>query len=369
MPVTRRTKSIAAVTSVLGGLAAFSVPAHAASVPITFSLTAGCTTCRTLTLTNTDGSALSGLDLSPGSAGFLASVSDTGIDPAALGNFDVEATMTNLYKKTGASTFDCSGAAGTSIPSGSVSLHSLPGLFDASGLAASLQPVFRIAGTLTLPAPVTTALSLAGITPVLTPSIPNVTGQSLTNLTQSQLAGGSAVADLVGSVLGNNILPLNLTAAAGGAFTNPDTSAASPCPLTSATATNRQVMAGALNQVPPAVGTLAGPVLSDLQSVVGTPTVTALTTTLNQIAPSTAESLISTATGIPVGMLDPTGLYPTLLSTIEGQMTGTVTGVVDSATSLTGTYRAAPAIAISAPAATVPGTFGGVLTVTLTSAP
>ena len=361
-------KSLVAATAVLG-LAAFAVPAHAASVPITFAVTAGCTTCRTLTLTNTDGSALSGLNLSSGSGGFLAAVADTGIDPAALGNFDVEATMTNLYKTTGASTFDCSGAAGTSIPSSDVSLHSLSGLMDASGLTASLDPVFQITGTIALPAPVAAALATAGITPNLNPTISNVIGQSSSSLTQAQLAAGSTVSDLVGTVLGNNTLPFNLGAATGGAFTVPDTSAASPCPVASATATTRQVMAGALNGIPPAVGTLAAPVLSDLQTAVGTPSVTLLTTTLNQIKPATAESLIASATGIPPATLDPTGLFPTLLSTIEAQLNGAVTGVVDSATSLTGTYRASPAMAITAPAATVPGTFQGVMTVTLTSAP
>ena len=363
----RRIKGLAATTGLLGSLAVFAVPAHAASVPVTFTTSAGCTTCRTLVLTNTDGSALSGLNLSSGAGGFLASVSDTGIDPAALGNFDVEATMTNLYKETGTSSFDCSGAAGTSIPSSDVRLNSLPGQFDASGLGASLQPVFQITGTLSLPSAVATALSTAGITPVLNPTISGVTGQSLTSLTQSQLAGGSTVTDLIGPILEGATLPLNLSATAGGPFTNPDPSAASPCPVTPTNAaTTRQVMAGALNDVPPAVTTLTGPVLADLQSVIGTPTVTILTTTLNQLDPGTALTDIETATKIPPGIFT---AFPGLLGTLESQLNATVTGVVDSATTLTGTYRAAPAMGITAPAATVPGTFQGVLTVTLTSAP
>ncbi|HMC39196.1 MAG TPA: hypothetical protein VKI19_06005 [Acidimicrobiales bacterium] len=359
-----RIGSLAAATTVLASLAAYGAPAQAASVAITFATATPGGTDRTLNVFNSDGSAISSpLNVSSGSGGFIAQVVDNGIDPAVLGNFDVEATMTNLYKVTGGSTFDC----GTTIPSHDVNMTSLPSLLDAKGLGSVLQPVLSLTGSLSsvIPPSLVTTLSGLGITVNLTPTVTGVTDQVTTTLTQAQEAAGSA-GDLLGNVLSNGSLPINLSVGAGSAFTNPDAPPAGwNCPLAgnAPAATSVQVLHGALNGLPPAVTSLADPLLADLQTVFGNPTVSSLTSGgTPAIDPSVAESDIAAATNIPLA-----DLTPSLLTSIENALTATVTGVVDGVDQISGTYGASPVLRVTPPNPTTPGTYQAVVTLTLTS--
>jgi hypothetical protein len=359
--------SIAAATSVLGGLALLSAPAHAASVPVTFSTAAGCTSCRTLVLDNTDGSTLNGLNLSSGSGGFVAQVVDNGVAPASLGNFDVESTMSNLYGYDSVhNTWSCTNM----IPSSDVSLSSLPSLLSANSLGAVVQPVFNLSGSLNSLLSVGMLAQLPlGFSLPSTTTIPSVQGQVSTTVNQAAEAG-SSVTNLVGSVLGNNTLPVNLNVTGSGAFTVPDlppsnspcTNATNPNPVT-----QRQVMRGLLNGILP---TVTAPLLNKATSVIGSPTLTTLVTD-GYIDSATAESLVSTATGISEADLNETGggvlnPFTGLLTSIENSLTASVASLVSSATALSGTYSAGPSMTISDPTAS-PATYDGVLTVTLTS--
>lgn len=366
MLINRRIKGLAVATGLLGTLAVFAVPAHAASVPITFSTASGCTNCRTLVLTNTDGSSLNSLNLSSGSAGFVAQVVDTGVAPAALGNFDVESTMSNLYAYDSThNTWTCTDM----IPSGDVSLASLPSLLNASNLGAVVQPVFNLVGTnlnSLLTVPMLAQLPLNFSLPTTT-SIDGVQGAVNTSINQAQEAG-SSVTNLVGSVLNNNSLPVNLNVTGSGPFTVPDVPPTnSPCTnaATSNPVTQVQVLRGLLNGVLPTPG---APILNDATGVIGSSTLATLISD-NYISAQAAEDLVSTATHIPESDLNetgPTNPFSGLLASLESGLTASVASLVSSATALTGTYSAGPNMTISDPTA-APATYDGVLTVTLTS--
>lgn len=352
---------LASATALVGALSGLGSQAKAAgTVPITFTAVSGGTN-RTLNLFNTDGSKPAAVNLSSGAGGFLAQVADSGIDPAVLGKFDVEATMSNLYLSTAPSTFDCTAPA---IPAADVQLASLPNLLDANGLNAVLQPILTLTGNLSVLN--TSTLSVVGISfPNTTTTITGVNSQ-LTSTVSQALMAGSSLSDLTGAVLSNGALPFDLssTSATPSAFTNEDPTN-SPCPDSSAnTPTQRQVLHGALN-------TLPGPLQGEVQTVLNklsnpsAPSNPTLSWLVSQgyVSATTAESLIETATGLTATQLNGT---TGLLSSIESTLTATVTGVVSAATQLTGTYGANPSLNINAPGA-APGSYQGVLTVTMTS--
>ena len=341
-----RVGTLAVASVLVGGLAAVGAPALADSAPvnITYALSAGCTSCRTLEVDNNDGTPISGLDLSSGSGGFLAKVHDPGIDPAALGNFYVTATMSNLYKYT-AGRYDCS----VSIPSGDMTLNSSPALLDASGLSASVQPIFSLTGDLTK---VTLPILGTPLTQInMNPTVPDVTGDVSSALNQVALSGNAAV-DLIGSSLPSN-LPVTLGTGTGGAFTNPDTPPDPSCGTNTATATAVPVMTGVLS---------SSPLLGEIQTKLNG---SSLATLVSQgfLTSDQALTLVENATKIAASDFQ---VIPTLLSTLEPAFTATVTGLLDGATSITGNYASSPLMAISAPNAT-PTDYQGVLTVTLTS--
>lgn len=350
-----------ALTTVVGGaLIASAAPALAAgSVPITFSTVSGGTN-RQLDLYNTDGSQPAAVNLSPGSGGFTADVVDTGIDPTVLGNFDVEATMSNLYKTSGTG-FDCSAPF---IPASAVSLTSMPNLLDANSLSAALQPILTLSGSLSvLNSPTLSALGISF--PSGTTTLAPVTSQLSSTVSQA-LMSGSSLADLTGSILSSGTLPFNLGATGAGSFAYEDPSH-SPCPDSSTNApTQKQVLSGALNALP-------GPLQGDVQTVLNTlfnsasPSKPTLTWLVSQgyVSATTAESLIEAATGLTATQLNGT---TGLLASIESTLTAVVTSVTSTATQLTGTYGADPAMSINAPTA-APGSYQGVLTVTMTSSP
>lgn len=365
-----RMVKLAGASVLIGSIAATGGPALAApqtasgSVSVTYGTTSGCGTCRTLVLQNYDGSTLNGLDLSSGTNGFIAQVQDTGINPAALGNFSVFATMSNLYAyDTTTKAYTC----GVSIPSSAVQLTSLPSLLNANGLKATVQPVFQVAGDLSSIIDSSVLALLPGITVQTNPVVTGVQAQTDAALTQADEVGGSTVSNLVGSLLNN--LPLTLTSGPSGNFATPDAPpAGSNCPAPGGTATQLPVLNGALNL--PASPALP-PLLSDVQKKLGSLSVTQMVTD-GFLDPNSALNLVSTATNIPASDLQPaTGTQPagplnSLLTPLENALTGTVTGLVDSATTITGNYGAQPVMAISAPNAAA-DSYQGALTVTLTS--
>lgn len=346
----------------VAGLAATGGPALAQTasgqVSVTYETFAGCPNCRTLVLTDYSGSTLKGLDLSSGTNGFIAQVQDNGVDPAAAGNFSVFATMSNLYAyDPSTQTYTC----GVSIPSSAVQMTSLPSLLNASNLSAAVQPVFQITGDISSLIDTTVLAALPGITVQTSPVITGVHSETNSALAQADEAGGSALTTLVGTLLGN--LPLTLTSGPGGAFTNPAAPPAnSGCTNPGGTATQVPVLNGALNI--PALPALP-PLLSDIKTKLGTLSVAQMIT--DKILDSnSAINLISSATNIPAPDLQTGGVLATLLPQLESTLKGTITGLVDAATTMTGNYGAQPVMAISAPNAT-PDSYQGALTVTLTS--
>ncbi|HET6965493.1 MAG TPA: hypothetical protein VFH58_12030 [Acidimicrobiales bacterium] len=362
-------RKLAAATAVVGGLTAYGAPALATTAPqnqgatITYSVAAGCGTCRTLNLYDNQGAKLKTLDLSPGAGSFIANVADQGVDPAAVGNFTVQATMSNLYFSTG-SGYDCS----TSIPSSDVSLNSLPSLLDANSLSATLQPVFNITGT--LPSSLLTPLNISGLN-----ASPNYYETGVTTTINQATMAGSNATDLLGSILSNSSLPVNLTSSLGGTFANPDDATALGCTLPSGSpaATPQPVMQGALNGLPTgSTGSLTGPLLNELSTQIGVPTTTpgvSLSSLIpGEVTPVQAMNDVAYYTGIPVQDLwDSVTNQPTaLLTTIEGTyLFATLSGVTNSVTQLSGNYNASPHMTISQTGAKT-GSYAGILTVTLT---
>lgn len=342
-----RIGKVAGASVLVGALAAGAAPALAdgntGSLPITYGLSPGCTACRTLVLENSDESTpVQGLNLSSGSGGFIAKVEDSGIDPAALGNFWVTATMSNLYEYANGQ-YDCS----VSIPSSDLSLSSSPSLLDANGLKAAVQPVFSLTGDLTK---VSLPVLLTPLTQVLSSSTTQVTGDVTTLLNQAALSGNSAL-DLIGSMVPSN-LPLGL-GTGGGSFTSPDAPPSPTCTSSGAAATPVKIMSGTLNETP-----LLGEVQTQLKTV-------SLANLIQQGFLTQGEALtdIENATNISPNDF---AANPALFSLLEPAFSATVSGLVSGVTTLTGNYSASPLVSIKAPGAT-PATYQGMMTVTLTS--
>ena len=346
--------ALALTTAILGSVGALGSSARASSsgVPVSLLTSGACTSCRTLVLQDTAGNSLSGLDLTPGTAGFVAKV----VDGNYLDNgFTVVANMSNLYSyNSGTGKFDCTV---TPVPSSDVSLVSNQGLLDASGLGSVVQPVFSLSGNLTS---ILGGLGLGGGTL----SGLNVNGITQT-LNQADLVGSGPlqnVTNLVGSSLTSLTgLPLSLTG--GGAtptsFANPAAPpAGSGCTdTTGAGATNAPVMTGGLPATP------ATPLLGDLSSLIGTtPTLGSLVSG-GFVNATSAINAIAQQLSIPLNLLS-----TSIITNIESTVTATLTGLVPAVTNLTGNYASSPSMSVNT--SNVPaGSYRGELTITLADTP
>lgn len=178
---------------------ATAVSAQAQTIPVGVTQSGG---TRTITVEDLTGAPLSSLELGTSrSLPFRVHVVDTTYDRKA---FTTEATMTNLYKSTGASTYDY----GTQIASAKISLARLTAPVDALSISSVLKPAFTVVATITDPLLCATA------------SLPVVGGVCTTNLS-SQLDGVQQTVSSTVDLSQLTKLPLIPQAPAPGPFTTP----------------------------------------------------------------------------------------------------------------------------------------------------
>ena len=324
--------------------AAIATPALAASSPVTVSLTTSAPSGgRTLVLQDTAGQALSALNLSSGTTGFIAKVVDANY---ANNGFTVQATMSNLYGyNAGTNTFNCA----QKVPSSAVSLNSASSLLDVNGLLSSVTPNFVLNGNLSTV--LSSILGLLGGSPTVTNA--PVTGL-VQNLTQGNLTGG-LTGDLVGSTLSSLTgLPISLGTGTAGAFTNAaaDPSGAS-CGGTGANATNVPIMNGTANPLG---------LVNDVQALLDslTNTLSSTLVTGGFLDTNAVMNEVSTVLSTPLSLLS------TLTGSIEGTLTATLANVplVSTLTSQSGNYSATPKMTVNTSGVPA-GSYRGTLTVTL----
>ena len=255
---------------------------------------------RTVAVEDLAGSPLTSLELNTGrSLPFRVHVTDSSYDRKA---FTVSATMTNLYKSTGASSFDF----GTKISSANVSVDRLTAPVDALSVSALVKPAFTVLATITDPILCAKA------------SLPVVGGVCTTNL-NSQLDGVNQTVNSVVDLSNLSKLPLVPQAPQPGAFTNPDFQgvgagdAAGIAAAGSSTPTPHQVVGGILGVSPfltavqstlaatvgatPAASLVAGgqsQLLATLQNTIGVPTIlTSQVTFAASLVPLVASNILA----------------------------------------------------------------------------
>ena len=335
---TRRALGRGVAATVVAGLAigavAAAAPASAAdgASTVTLSTNAANANGRTLVLNALSGTPLStssGLTATGGAAGFI-----TGVTDANYSNFgyQVQSTMTNLYKVTGTNTYDCTDF----IPAEKVSVVE-NGALDLTNIAATLQPAFNLAGTLLGTVPL----------PASTPLVGQVKALDSTALVN---AVGSAAAPIVDGTLGG--LPVKAALGVGStaaAYTNPAAFSLGGGCTGSASPTARPLLTGQSNR-------------AGVQSLLSN-----TLTTLSGGGAINAGTLVSqayTTTDAVKAVVAPL-LGP--LSNLAGLNIAPLTATVTALNQLTqsGKYQVSPTLKVDVPA-TASGDYTGVMTVTLT---
>lgn len=326
-----RTVALCSVAGLAVGTVVAAAPASAVdgSTTVTLSANGANANGRTLVLTDLTNNALtagSGLSATSGSAGFITGVADNNYTNSG---YTVQATMSNLYRKTGTSTYDCSDF----IPSNRVSVVAGSAL-DLTNIAATVQPVFDLAGT------------VLGTTLPTGAGVPKVNGVP-NSLSATQLLGaGNAALATDGTLAG---LPIKAVRGSNATFTNPANFQSGLCG-TPTGATTPVLLSGTANP-----GGVQG-VVSTLLGSPGTITSGSLVTggwaTLDAIKLAIAPAI----TG---------GL--TVLGTLGLAGLAAVTAIVEpglKSITQSGTYRTSPTLTVNVPSQ-ASGDYVGTLTVTL----
>lgn len=344
MKFSNRKLAAVGVTAAMLGLLAGPAFGQSNGVNVTL-LTAGPNGGRTLELFNDSGQTLTGLDLSSGTNSFVAKVVDSNY---AEKGFTVQATMSNLYGyNSGTGQYTCT----SKVPSSAVTMSS-PGGLEVSGLGASVTPNFILNGSLS-----SVSALLTGV--VLDSTNGQIQGIAQT-LNQSQLLGSTNAGSLFGSTLNSliNSLPVQVSTAAGGPFTNPAADpAGAACGVAGANATPVTMMTGTAN---------AAGLLADFQALLTTVTgssTPSVATLISQgyLDPNAVTSLLLTVTGLPLSQLTP--LLPSIESTLTGTL-NSVTPLVSTVTSVSGNYSSNPGVAINTSGVPA-GSYQGLMTITL----
>ncbi|MHA3703640.1 hypothetical protein ACXR2U_15800 [Jatrophihabitans sp. YIM 134969] len=338
-PSTTRLLRRGIAATAVAGLAVAGVatagPAAAAgsngSSSVTLSATAANTNGRTLVLNALSGDPLStssGLTATGGAAGFI-----TGVADANYSNFgySVQSTMTNLYKVTGANTYSCTDF----IPSSAVSVVE-NGALDLTNIAATVQPLFNLSGTLlgTINVPST---PLTGNSKALNATaLLGATTGALTDIADGSLTGLPVKAALG---VGSTETPYTNAAAFG--LGNGCTGSASPTsnPLLAGTSNNagvKSVVTNALNALGTGSSFNAGNLIAAGYSTV-----------------DAVKALAAPLVG-GLGALAGLNIAP---------LNATLTAL--SQVTQSGNYQVSPTLKVNVPA-TASGDYTGVMTVTLT---
>ena len=328
----RRMKLIPAVTGLVG-VTALALPATAADVTLALNNPGG---SRTVYVEDLLGQPLSTLDFgATRSQPVRVRVVDTTMDRAG---FQVSATMSNLYKATGASTYDRT----KSIPSSAVSVGYPQVPISVKDVSATVTPVFDLAENVT-GGTLCTAIQLVGGT------VCNIAVSGVRGLRQSV----TVPVDLA------DLAPLPLVPQQGetGAFTTPNylgigDHPGKPDPVP--TATSRRFVSGGL-------GTVLTGIQARLVALLGT---TAPASSV--IDTGTLTTTLRTALGTGVGGVPVFDLLSAAdaQSLVDGLTATLLTLTPSDVVAQSGTYLSFPLLNVAVPSTTEAGDYRGTLVVT-----
>jgi hypothetical protein len=335
-----RTGTLALLALAACGASALAALPAAAGTTIPVTVVAG-SGSRTLTLTAPDGTALDathGLTLGAGkTAAIVAGVTDSTYSHVG---YQVSATMSNLYPYTG-TTYNF---AGTPISSSAVSMATPAAPLDLANVSATVQPVLSLSGNLT---------SVLGPIIALLPG-----GTTLTNVVTQVTAAPQSLAAVASHVVDGTLagLPIRTSSAQSGAFTTPASLGVGD-PVQGGTPTTMLLVSGT-----PQTGTLSS-LVSSLQSTLGAQSVTSLISSGVLDQSSVLTGLASTL-GIPASLLSLVNV-----TNLLGALTPTVTSLTGGLLGQSGTANSNATLQLATPSNLAPGTYKGVLTVTLADVP
>ena len=321
------------------------------------------------------GAPLTALDLGTGGAKpFRTHVTDSAFLPSGSGDFSVSATLSNLYLKTGASSYNYA----VKVPSSEVAIGFGSNALAGQAISLVTLPKLSVSGTLSscasLPAQIKTALGLSALGAVLDP-----TNTALVTLCSTLGVAGGPVAATVDGALQTLTpvltsvadLPQQLAGATGGAFTNPsfgagtvgagDTAGAAGAPAATSVSLmtgTRGLSSGLVTALTNALNSaLAGlPLVSGTGAAAQSTTeavIAGLTSSSNTLLANSLANVLST-----LSAADQAGVLNAVLTTVDAIAPG-----LADVKAVNGQYFSFPVLTAT-PTTPVAGTYGGTMTVT-----
>ena len=372
MPAHPKLAALVAAAAVV----AVAAPALAAvSVPVTVVGLGG---TRQFAVEDVTGAPLTAINLGTGgSQPFRTHVTDTAFLPSASGgNYDVTATLSNLYLKTGAGSTAADYNFNVKVPSSAAQIGFGSNPLAVTGLSITDLPQLSLAGTLTACTAATGPLqSVLGLSALAT-----LTNSALANLCStigSSSAPVTATVDAALQTITSTLtdvtkLPTALSGATGGTFTNPsyatgvgalDTAGATAAAGTAATSLS--LMKGTTaSSLDPAFATdlltqitalLTGP----LTSTTGVGTQTQLASVISELQASSTPVLAQLGALLnTLSAADQSTLINSIFTTVTP-----VLPVLADVQGVTGSSYAFPILSAT-PTTPTAGTYGGTMTVT-----
>lgn len=358
-------------------VAAVAAPALAAtSVPVTVVGLGG---TRQFAVEDIAGNPLTSLDLGTGGAQpFRTHVTDSAFLPSATGgNYDVTATLSNLYLKTGAGSTSTDFNYNVKVPSSALSIGFGSNPLSVNGLSLIDLPTLNLAGDMASCASLDGTLQ--GILGLNVLGVVIGSNSALSTLCTTLGVTGSSVAATVDATLQTVTsslplakLPTALSGATGGTFTTPSFA-------TGVGAFDTVGAAAAGGAVPSAVelmkGTTAPSLDADFAADLRTQIIAALPVPLTTASGAGAQTQLASVVGVLQSSSTPVlsqlgavlnGLTSTQQSTVINSLftsIGAVLPVIDDIHGITGNSYAFPVLE-AAPTTPVAGTYGGTMTVT-----
>ncbi len=353
------TATAATALAVAGGPALASTATHATTVNLAASVGS-----RQFYVEDLNGTDLASVNIGrSGSQPFRVRVADSAFSTVTQ-SYQLSATMNNLYLSDGAGGYTWA----TKVPSSSLAISFAPNPLSATGVSFSLTPLYNLTGT--IGSGTCTSLGLPALAPLCI-----LLSTAAQTVGSGQTAAVSGFSRTITPVIANvaTDLPVQLTGALGGPFTNADYAnglgAGDPTkPASPPAATSVSLMTGTAALSP---GLLAA-IASQLPGG-GTAVTSATDTASSALVPlAGALSALTASTNATVALL---GQYISLLgnaaqeSAVLNQLSaGLVPISLNQLDALTGNYVSFPVLGANA-AVPQSGTYSGTMTVTFVQTP
>ena len=347
---------------------ALAAPALADNVSVTLTGSGG---TRQFSVEDMSGNPLTALDLTGSSQPFKVHVADNAFLPTAgQGNYTVSATMSNLYLKTGSSTYNYA----VKVPSSDLSVGFGSNPLSATGLSLVDLPTLNLTGTLSCNPlnlqSLATQLglgSLAGLVSGVLTSLTSLCTAITTAGSGTVSAAVDGVQQTVSPVVSSLLdLPTALSGATGGTFTNPsfatgtvgegDTAGAAGAP----SATSVTLMQGT-QALTSALATAIKNALDGSSALVAASGTALTTTQAVTTGLTTAGSTVDTALAQLLQTLSSSQAVTAINSALS--LAGIATPSLSDIRAVTGSYYSVPVLRATA-RTPVAGTYGGTMTVT-----